>query len=66
VEPLVQNNPFMHICVDYMSLNGHQFRVFMDTGTRAGLWSSWEPHSTGYDVTKFLAKLCEDYGVSVS
>ena len=47
--PVVPNYPFGHICVDYMSLNGCQFRVFVVImGT------------TGFDVTKFLAKLCED------
>jgi hypothetical protein len=33
---LVPNYPFEHICVKYMSLNGHQFRCSW-TGTPAGL-----------------------------
>ena len=30
VEPLVPNYPFEHICIDYMSLNGHEFGVLVD------------------------------------
>ena len=29
--PVVPNYPFGHICVDYMSLNGCQYRVFVDS-----------------------------------
>ena len=63
MEPLVPNYPFEHICVDYMSLNGRQFGVFVDRYTG---WPVVIMGTTGFDVTKFLAKLCEDYGVPVS
>ena len=33
VEPLVPNYPFEHVCVYYMSLNGHQFQMFVDRYT---------------------------------
>jgi hypothetical protein len=46
--------------VDYMSLNGHQFGVFVDRYTG---WPGVYKGGTGFDVTKFLARLCEDYGV---
>jgi hypothetical protein len=61
VELLVPNYPSEYVCVDYMSLNGHQFGVFVDTG-----WPGVFVGATGFDVTKFLARLCEDYGVPVS
>ena len=63
VEPLVPNYPFEHISVDYMSLNGCQFGVFVDRYTG---WPVVIMGTTGFDVTKFLAKLCEDYRVLVS
>ena len=33
VEPVVPNYLFEHVCVDYISLNGHQFGVFVDRYT---------------------------------
>ena len=63
VEPLVPNYPFEHICIDYMSLNGHEFGVVVDRYTG---WPGVYRGSKGYDVTQFLAKLCEDYGVPIS
>ena len=54
MEPLVPNYPFEHICVDYMSLNGRQFGVFMDRYTG---WPVVIMGTTGFDVTKFLARL---------
>ena len=36
VETLVPNYPFKHVCVDYMSLNGNEFGVFVDRHTEAG------------------------------
>jgi hypothetical protein len=60
VEPLIPNYPFEHVCVDYMSLNGHHFGVYMDRYTG---WPGVYKGATGFDVTKFLARLCEDYGV---
>ena len=63
VEPLIPNYPFEHVCVDYMSLNGHEFGVFVDRYTG---WPGVYRGTKGYDVTKFLAKMCEDYGVPVS
>jgi hypothetical protein len=41
-----------HVCVDYMSLKGHQFGMFID-------------RYTGWPGV-FVARLCEDYGVPVS
>ena len=41
-----------------MSLNGHQVGVFVDR------YTGWP--GVFCDVTKFLARLCEDYGVPVS
>ena len=58
------NYTFEHICVDYMSLNGCQFRVFVDRYIHMLAWVIMG--TTGFDVTKFLAKLCEDYRVLVS
>jgi hypothetical protein len=46
-----------------MSLNGCQFGVFVDRYTG---WPVVIMSTTGFDVTKFLAKLCIDYGVPVS
>ena len=63
VETLVPNYPFEHLCVDYMSLNGHQFGVFVDRYTG---WPGFFVGATGFDIPKFLARLGEDYGVPVS
>ena len=54
VEPLVPNYPFEHVCVDYMLLKGHQFGVFVDRYTG---WPGVFVGATGFDVTKFLARL---------
>jgi hypothetical protein len=50
----VPNYPFEHICVDYMSLNGCQFGVFVDRYTG---WPVVIMGTTGFDVTKFLGGL---------
>jgi hypothetical protein len=63
VDRLLPNYPFQHICVVYMSLNGRQFMEFKD---RYAGWPVVIMCTTGFDVTKFLAELCEDYGVPVS
>ena len=63
VEPIVPNYPFEHICIDYMSLNGHEFGVYVDRYTG---WPGVYKGTKGFDVTRFLASLCEDYGVPVS
>ena len=63
VEPVVPNYPFEHVCVDYMSLNGHEFGVYVDRYTG---WPGVYRGTKGFDVTRFLASLCEDYGVPVS
>jgi hypothetical protein len=59
----VPNYPFEHICMDYMTLDGNNFGVFVDRYTG---WPGVYKGDKGYDVTKFLARLCEDYGVPVS
>ena len=63
MEPLVPNYWFEHVCVNYMSLNGHKFEVFVDRYTG---WPGVFMGATRFDVTKFLARLCEDYSVPVS
>jgi hypothetical protein len=57
VEPLVPNYPFEHICVDYMQLDGHSFRVYVDRYTG---WPGMFKGNKAYDMTKFLANLCRD------
>ena len=63
VEPLVPNYPFKHICLDYMQLDGHSFGVYVDRCTG---WPGVYKGNKAYNVTKFLANLCEDYRVPVS
>ena len=63
MEPLVPNYLFEHACVDYMSLNGHQFGVFVDRYTG---WPGVFMGATMFGVIKFQARLCKDYGVPVS
>ena len=46
-----------------MSFNGHQFGVYVDRYTG---WPGVYKGSTGFDMTKFLARLSEDYGVPVT
>jgi hypothetical protein len=57
---MVPNYPFEHVCVDYMMLDGNNFGVFVDR------WPGVYKGDKGYDMTKFIARLCEDYGVPVS
>ena len=45
-----------------MSLNGHEFGMYVDRYTgRPGVYRG----TKGFDMTKFLASLCEDYGLPV-
>ena len=46
-----------------MSLNSHQFGVYVDRYTG---WPGVYKGYTGFDMTKFLARLSEDYGVPVT
>ena len=59
MEPLVQLPVRAHLC----GLDVRQLRVLMD---RYRGWLVVIMGTTGFDVTKFLAKLCEEYGVPVS
>jgi hypothetical protein len=63
VEPIIPNYPFEHVCVDYMSLDGMSYGVFVDRYTG---WPGVYKGDKSLDVTTFLARLCEDYGVPVS
>ena len=59
VEPIIPDYPFQHVCADYLSLNGESYGVFVDRYSR---WPGVIRDSTAMDFTKFLARLCEDYG----
>ena len=59
VEPIVPDYPFQHIAVDYMTLEGYSYGVFVD---RYSGWPGVYIGSKAKDVTTFLSRLCEDYG----
>ena len=59
VEPIIPDYPFQHVCADYLSLNGESYGVFVD---RYSGWPGVIRGSTAMDFTKFMARLCEDYG----
>ena len=46
-----------------MSLNGHKYWVVVDRYSR---WPVVYIGTTGFDVTTFMAKLYEDYGVPIN
>jgi hypothetical protein len=55
--------PFEHVCLDYMSLNGASYGVFVDRYTG---WPGVYRGDAAKDVVTFLARLCEDYKVPVT
>ena len=59
VEPVMPDYPFQHVCVDYMSLGGKNYGVFVDRYTG---WPGVYHGSAAQDVVTFLTRLCEDYG----
>ena len=60
VDPIVPQYPFEHICMDYMSLHGHNYGVFVDRYTG---WPGVYTGSAASDVVSVLSHICEDYGV---
>ena len=60
VTPLVPQYPFEHICMDYMSLHGQNFGVFVDRFTG---WPGVYVGGCASDVVTVLSRICEDYGV---
>ena len=63
VTPVVPQYPFEHICMDYMTLDGQNYGVFVDRFTN---WPGVYHGSAAADVVKVLARLSEDYGVPVT
>ena len=59
VEPIAPDYPFQHICVDYMSLGGLNYGVYVDRYTG---WPGVYMGSKAADVVTFLTNLCQDYG----
>ena len=62
MEPLIPNYLIEHVCVDYMSLNGWNYGVFVDRYTG---WPGIFKGGTQFDTNSFMARLCEEYGVPV-
>ena len=60
VTPLVPKYPFEHICMDYMSLHGNNYGVFVDRFTG---WPGVYVGGCASDVVTVLSRICEDYGV---
>ena len=60
VTPLVPQYPFEHICMDYMSLHGNNYGVFVDRFTG---WPGVYVGGCASDVVTVLSRICEDYGV---
>ena len=63
VTPIVPQYPFEHICMDYMTLDGHNYGVFVDRFTN---WAGVYFGNSTADVVTVLSKLCEDYGIPVT
>ena len=56
VEPVVPEYPFQHVCIDYLTLKGVSYGVFVDR------YTGWPGVITGTyasDMATFIAKLCE-------
>ena len=63
VTPVEPQYPFEHICMDYMSVDGKNYGVFVDRYTNlAGVYTG----AYAADVETVMARLCEDYGVPVT
>ena len=63
IDPITPEYPFQHICADYFMLDGHSYGVFVDRFTG---WPGIFKGDTGEDVTNFLARVSESYGVPVT
>merc|ERR1711954_71549 len=59
VTPIVPDYPFQHICLDYMSMDGHNYGVFVDRYTN---WVGVYSGAAATDVVTCLTQLCEHYG----
>ena len=62
VTPVVPQYPFEHVCMDYMTLDGYNYGIYVDRFTN---WPGVYMGSDAADVVTVLAKLCQDYGVPV-
>ena len=60
VDPVIPQYPFEHVCMDYMTLHGHNYGVFVDRYTG---WPGVYIGAAATDVVTVLASICEDYGV---
>ena len=60
VEPVVPEYPFQHVCIDYLTVGGVNYGVFVDRYTG---WPGVIAGTLASDVATFIAKLCEIYGV---
>ena len=63
VTPIVPEYPFQHICLDYMTMDGHNYGVFVD---RYSNWVGVYSGPAATDVVTCLAQLCENYGIPVT
>ena len=63
VTPVKPQYPFEHICMDYMSKDGHNYGVFVDRFTN---WAGVFIGAYAAYVETVMARLCEDYGVPVT
>ena len=59
MEPLVPDYPFQHVCADYLSLNGESYGVFVDRYSR---FHRVIRGTATMDFTRFLGRLCTNYG----
>ena len=55
--------PFQHVCIDYLTLGGVNYGVFVDRYTG---WPGVLTGTLASDVATFIANLCEEYGVPES
>ena len=60
VDPVIPQYPFEHVCMDYMTLHGHNYGVFVDRFTG---WPGVYVGGCATDVNTVLARISEDYGV---
>ena len=60
VDPVIPQYPFEHVCMDYMTLHGHNYGVFVDRFTG---WPGVYVGGYAADVVTVLARISEDYGV---
>merc|ERR1711888_407531 len=60
VEPVVPEYPFQHVCIDYLTIGGVSYGVYVDRYTG---WPGVIQGTLARDVATFINQLCTIYGM---